>query len=70
MSTTLSSKRGSDGRRVAAALLIGVVVGAAVGFAYVRFEHHKREQLVCTSRGLDAAGCDKLLEANRRSWSE
>lgn len=70
MSATLSSKRGSDGRRVAAALLIGVIAGAAAGLAYVRFEHHKREQLVCASRGLNASGCEQLLEANRRSWGE
>lgn len=55
---------------VVIAVLAVVVIAELAGWGYVRYEHHKRDQWFCATRALDTSSCEKLMEANRRSWGE
>lgn len=75
MVNSVGKKISAGELKLAVALLAVVVLAEVAGSAYVRFEQNKREhekleRAICAPRGLDASGCAKLMDANRRSWSE
>ncbi|MGY6251854.1 hypothetical protein ACXIVK_00220 [Paraburkholderia caledonica] len=70
MSIRVGKKISAGERRFLVAVLAVVVIAELAGWGYVRYEHHKRDQWFCATRALDTSSCEKLMEANRRSWGE